>query len=80
MPKAIIHYSCLPGIGLVPKKDQDILRKGLMEIFGNPCKAAYYQKIKDFPNIPYDVKVKIDGLFFNIARISEFDIWKTWTD
>lgn len=75
----IVHYSCKPGIDLVPKKDQDELRQKLMEIFGSSNYATYYNKINDYRNIPWHLKEAIEGLF------KEFDvepdkIWKIWNE
>lgn len=73
-----VHYSCKPGIDLVPKKDQDELRQGLMEIFGSPSYATYYNKINDYRNIPWHLKEAIEELFkkFGVEPEKIWEIWK----
>lgn len=73
----IKHYSCKPGIDLVPKKDQEELRLNLMEIFGNPCYATYYNKINDYRNIPWHVKEAIEVVFKRFGVASD-KVWKIW--
>lgn len=72
------HYSCLPGINLTAKQDQDRLRDGLMRIFGNPSRTTYYQKLRDFTSIPFEVKNQIDELFMAINGLTPEQIWKIW--
>ena len=73
----IVHYSCKPGIDLVPKKDQDDLRLKLMEIFGNPSYATYYNKTNDYKNIPFHVKLAIDEVF-SYYGITPPQVWSVW--
>ncbi|MBR4593975.1 MAG: hypothetical protein IKO33_05270 [Bacteroidaceae bacterium] len=74
-----VHYSCRSGIDMVPKKDQDELRRRLMEAFGNPSYAGYYNKTADYKNIPYHVKLDIDNIFrdFGVDPEKAWNIWET---
>ena len=73
----IVHYSCKPGIDLIPKKDQAELRSKLTEVFGSPSPATYYNKVNDYKNIPYHEKTAIDGIFSELGLAPE-QVWKTW--
>lgn len=77
-----IHYSCRPGIELVPKKDQEDLKYKLMEVFGSPAYTTYYLKIRDYKNIPYHVKASIDNIFsgYGISPVDAWHIWQTNED
>lgn len=72
-----IHYSCRPGLDLIPPKFQLEVRRELMDIFG--CGQRYlYKRVKDYQSIPYDVKLAVDSLFarYNLSPDSVWHIWK----
>ena len=75
----IKHYSCQPGIDLVPKKDQKFLHESLMKIFENPCKTTFYKHLRDFRNIPFEIKMSIDRLFESLG-IPEEKVWRVWEE
>ena len=73
----VVHYSCKPGIELVPKKGQDELRIKLNEAFGNQSYASYFNKIRDYRNIPYHIKEEIDAIFREYG-IEPDQVWNIW--
>ena len=56
------HYSCRPGLELIPTKYQLEVRRELMEIFGCGMRC-FYKRVKDYQGIPYEVKLAVDSLF-----------------
>lgn len=80
MMKRTTHHSCQPGIDLVPKKDQKLLHDALMDIFDHPCRTTFYKHLRDYRNIPFNVKLSVDRLFSEMFGIPEEKVWKTWED
>lgn len=72
------HYSCSPGLELIPAKYQLEVRRELMSILG--CgQRFFYKRVKDYPGIPYDTKLAIDSLFAKF-NLSPDVVWRTWED
>ncbi|MCQ2064727.1 MAG: hypothetical protein MJY66_02580 [Bacteroidaceae bacterium] len=78
MKKNILHYSCQRAVDAVPKQFQKELRQSLSEIFGNPCRTTYYQHLRDYRNIPFEVKTRVEDLFTSRYHIPKDRIWTIW--
>lgn len=74
------HHSCQPGIDRCPSGDLPRIRDGLNVIFGYPSRSTYYNHIRDYPNIPHHIKLKIDELFSVVCNLEPKEIWRTWYD
>ena len=72
------HYSCAPGLGLIPQKYQPEVRRELKSIFGCGQRLFYY-RVKDYQGIPYDTKLAVDALFARF-NLSPDVIWHIWED
>lgn len=74
------HYSCRPGIEATPKMYLRQVRDGLKAIFGCKSPSFYYERVKDYVNIPYETKVSVDKLFKEVAGLEPEQIWSIWYD
>lgn len=78
--KVKAHYSCRPGIEATPMRDQHRLRSGLKQIFACKSPSFFYDRVRDYVNIPYETKLRIDALFNEVAGLSPEEIWRVWYD
>lgn len=78
--KTKAHYSCRPGYDAVPENCRRSVRGRLRVILGNPRRSFFYERVNDYPNIPYETKVSIDALFKEVCDLTPEQIWEIWYD
>ena len=75
-----VHYSFKKGCGKLPKEKYREVTVRLMVACGCNTSQAYYNKRKDFVNIPAHVKEEIEQIFFIQGITDPDDIWDIWED
>lgn len=73
-----VHYSVKKACEEVPHKDYARVNAALMEIFGCSTKQYFYEKRKDFVNMPAHIIDKVKSLFTSLGFKEEniFEIWE----
>lgn len=74
-----IHYSVKEACERVAVKDYRFVNEQLQKIFGCSTQQYYYQKRRDFVNMPEHIRQKVEELFMGLG-FKKDEIFKTWED
>lgn len=74
-----VHYSVKKACEQVPYRDYAHVNSVLMEIFGCSTKQYFYEKRKDFVNMPAHIIEKVKNLFIGLG-FKEDEIFETWEE
>ena len=75
-----VHYSFKKGCSKIPKGKFQEANVKLMEACGCSTLQAYYNKRKDYVNIPAHVKEEVEYIFSKYGILDPDEIWEIWND
>lgn len=78
MKRTVYHFSCRPGLDLIPREKKKDFYLALSSVMGSPCRTVFYRNIRDWKDIPYMAKLAMDSLFAAYG-VSEDRVWKIWS-
>lgn len=69
-----VHYSFRPGFDMLKAADIPVVKTEIMKAMGIKFNSEFYNKRKDYPNIPAFLKEDIEKIFYKYG-VSKQNIW-----